>query len=172
MLSTLRFMGIHATHLPFGSVGTHHGGVRSDFRCLQSHLKKKRKNFAVLKFSFFAKNAPKCAKKYFCDSGHLGNLKPILMPIFSSFGLQTKPAITFDHFWGVKWTFPITFDFFYFLCYWRPNELKFGVKIGFQNLIWVSKWREKKMAIIWRFWSIIIFKNLSWHQISAHLAFK
>merc|ERR1712105_529004 len=24
-----------------GRVGTHHGGVRSDFRCLQSHLKKK-----------------------------------------------------------------------------------------------------------------------------------
>ena len=39
---------------------------------------KKWANFAVLKFSFFAKNAPKCAKKYFCVSGHLGNLKTYL----------------------------------------------------------------------------------------------
>merc|ERR1712112_501037 len=58
-----------------GRVGTHHRGVRSDFRCLESHLKKKR---AIFKFSFFAKNAPKCAKKYFCVSGHYRNLKTYL----------------------------------------------------------------------------------------------
>ena len=55
------------------------------------------------------------------------------MPNFSSFGLQMKPAITFYPFWRVKWTFPITFDFFIFSAVSRPNELKFGVKIVFSR---------------------------------------
>ena len=104
-----------------GRVGTHNGGVQSVFRCPRANLKKKRPNLAVFKFCFFAKNAPKCAKIFFCVSGPLGNVKPILTSNFSSFGLQTKPAITFDHFWGVKWTFPITFYFFYFLCYLKAQ---------------------------------------------------
>merc|ERR1712074_56663 len=42
-----------------GRVGTHHGGVRSNFRCLQSHLKKKRKN----KIFFFWQKKEKKKKK-------------------------------------------------------------------------------------------------------------
>ena len=37
-----------------------------------------KKKTAVFKFGFFAKNAPKNAKKYFCVSGHLGNVKTYL----------------------------------------------------------------------------------------------
>ena len=41
-------------------------------------FKKKRPNFAVFKFCFFAKNAPKCANFFFGVSGPLGDVKTYL----------------------------------------------------------------------------------------------
>ena len=40
-------------------------GVYNKFLGASGPIKKKRQNFAVFKFGFFAKNAPKCAKKIF-----------------------------------------------------------------------------------------------------------
>ena len=40
-------------------------GVYNQFLGASGPIKKKRQNFAIFKFSFFAKNTPKCAKKIF-----------------------------------------------------------------------------------------------------------
>jgi len=61
--------------------------------------KKKRQNFAVFKFCFFAKNAPKCAKIFFCVSGPLGNVKTYLDTKFQLIWPSNEAS---DHFFGLK----------------------------------------------------------------------
>ena len=50
---------------------------------------------------------------------------------------------------------------------------KNGPILPFSNLVfWPKMHKKTQKKIFLRFWSIIIFKNLPWHQILAHLAFK
>ena len=51
-------------------------------------------------------------------------------------------------------------SFFIFSAIWRPNELKFGVKIGFQKILWVPK-RKKKF---WWFLAELREKNKIWKR--------
>ena len=85
-----------------GRVGTHHGGVRSNFRCLQSHLKKKTGKF---KFCFLAKNAQKKRKKKKIVSGPLGNVKTYLDTKFQLIWPSNEARASRNHFFGIKWGF-------------------------------------------------------------------
>ena len=58
---------------------------------------------------------------------------------------------------------------------WRPNVLKFGVKIGFQKVIWVPK-RKKKMVNfaalreknkIWKRKNLPVFFKLVWRHLKS-----
>ena len=81
-----------------GRVGTHHGGVQSDFMCLQGHLKKTGK-FCPFKILFFCQKCAKMRKKkYFCVSGHLGDLKTYLDAKFQLIWPSNKAS---DHFWSL-----------------------------------------------------------------------
>merc|ERR1712105_374286 len=105
-----------------GRVGTHHGGVRSDFRCLQSHLKKKN---GKIQFFFWPKMRKKTQKKKIV-SGPLGNVKTYLDTKFQLIWPSNEARASRNHFFGNFKSF-----FYFFFAFLRPNELKFGVKIGF-----------------------------------------
>ena len=57
--------------------------------------------------------------------------------------VQMIPVIQTPNFFKSNRDLAFKWTFWIFLAIWRPNELKFDVKIGFKNLIWVSKWRKQ-----------------------------
>ena len=94
-------------------------GVYNQFLGASGPIKKKRLNFAMFKFSFFTVTLPKMVDSAQNQSHptHLSNL--ILIPNFSSLGLQMAEKIINMYFFGGQIHFLIFLDFLcYFAQFW------------------------------------------------------
>ena len=100
-------------------------GVYNQFLGASGPIKKKRLNFAMFKFSFFTVTLPKMVDSAQNQSHptHLSNL--ILIPNFSSLGLQMAEKIINMYFFGGQIHFLIFLDFSLLFCPIFSNFLPF-----------------------------------------------